>query len=201
VRAHPTRLAAFASVQPRAGHWAALEELHHARDGGLVGLGELSPHSQGYAVDDPVLGEILTLAADWRMPVNLHVTDPEGRDYPGRVATPLGDFVALARNFPTTRFILAHWGGLLPLHEPAAVGLDNVFYDTAASPVLYDETVWKRFLAVVPPERVLFGSDFPLNLFPRLDSAPDMARLIAEATRAGATDGVLHRNAERLLNR
>ena len=39
--------------------------------------------------------------------------------YAGK-ATPLKDFVRLARRHPATTFILAHWGGLLPLREPAA---------------------------------------------------------------------------------
>jgi predicted TIM-barrel fold metal-dependent hydrolase len=201
VRAHPDRLAAFATVQPRAGHWPTLDEMHRARDGGLVGVGELSPHAQGYAIDDPVFAEVLTLAADWKMPVNLHVSDPEGRDYPGRVATPLADFTQLARAFPNTRFVLAHWGGLLPLRDPVARALANVSYDTAASPLLYDAGIWRKFLAAVPEERVVFGSDFPLNLYPKQDDAPAMARLIAEAKAAGASDALLRGNAERLLTR
>ena len=199
VRAAPRRLAAFATLHPRAGHWPTLEEMHRARDGGLIGVGELSPHSQGFALDDPVFREVLTLASDWMMPVNLHVTDPTGRDYPGRVATPLADFVRLAQDFPTTRFILAHWGGALPLHDTSAATLTNVFYDTAASPLLYDESIWRRFAAVVPEDRVLFGSDYPLNLYPKRDAKPEMSRLIAEAKAAGAGAAVLGGNAERML--
>ena len=201
VQAHPGRLAAFATLHPRAGHWPALEELHRARDEGLVGIGELSPHAQGYGVDDSVFREVLTLAADWKMPVSLHVSDPERRDYPGRVATPLSDFTRLARECPATKFVLAHWGGLLPLHDPAALELENIFYDTAASPLLYDEDIWKKFLSVVPEDRVMFGSDYPLNLFPKLDAAPDMTRLIAQAKAAGVSEAVLGGNAERMLAR
>ena len=201
VRAHPRRLAAYATLNPRAGHWATLDEMHRVRDDGLVGVGELSPHSQGYAVDDAVFREVLMLAADWKMPVNLHVTDPDGRDYPGRVATPLEDFTQLAREFPKTRFVLAHWGGLLPIRDPAVAKLGNVFYDTAASPLLYDEKIWARFTAAVPGDRVLFGSDYPLNLYPQTDAGPQMSRLIAEAKAAGASDAVMRTNAERLLTR
>ena len=45
---------------------------------------------------------------------------PTGRPYPGRVATPLEDFLGLAGRFPRVRFILAHWGGQLPLRLPGA---------------------------------------------------------------------------------
>ena len=199
VRAHPDRLAAFATLHPAVGREATLTEMKRARNEGLVGLGELSPHSQGYSMDDAVFREVLSLAGEWRIPVNLHVTDPESCAFPGRIETPLADFSRLAREFPRTTFILAHWGGLLPLRDPSVLALPNVFYDTAASPLLYDAGVWSRFLAVVPAERILFGSDFPLNLFPKLDATPDMLRFVTEAKNADAPEAVMRGNAARLL--
>jgi predicted TIM-barrel fold metal-dependent hydrolase len=203
VRTHSDRLAAFAAVHPAAGRKATLEEVRRAKGEGLCGLGELSPHSQGYKVGDATFGAVLRLAAKLRLPVNLHVTDPDSREYPGRVETPLKDFMWLARKYPETTFILAHWGGLLPLRHPAVLKLPNVYYDTAASPLLYDEGIWRRFLAQVPPERVLFGSDYPLNVYPRIDAEPDMARLVAELHRCGLTAEQLRAvaggNAKRLL--
>ena len=95
--------------------------LQRVHDDGLIGLGELSPHSQGYAVDDPIFIEVLGLAGELKLPVNLHVTDPNCRDYPGRIATPLADFTRLAREFPNVNFVLAHWGGLLPLVDSSDV--------------------------------------------------------------------------------
>ncbi len=133
------------------------------------------------------------------------MTDPAGGKHPGRVETPLPELVRLARKYPQTNFILAHWGGLLPLRMTEARALKNVYYDTAASPLLCDEGIWRRFLAVVPKERVLFGSDFPLNVYPRIDAEPNMTRLVAEAHRAGLTaedlPAVLHDNAARLIFR
>lgn len=201
VQEHPGRLIAFATLHPGAGHWPTLGEMHRARDEGLVGIGELSPHSQGYGVDDPVLREVLTLAADWKMPVNLHVTDPATARYPGRVETPPDDFVRLAKEFPSTNFILAHWGGLLPLRDPEARELSNLYYDTAASPLLYERDIWGRFAAALPPGRVLFGSDYPLNVYPQLGAEPEMTRLIAEARQAGAGEPILRENTLRLLSR
>jgi len=199
VRAHPDRLAAFATVHPGAGRQASLAEVRRAHGEGLSGLGELSPHAQGYAVDDAVFRDVLALAGELKLPVNLHVTDPDGRDYPGRVETPLADFTRLARELPAVTFILAHWGGLLPLRDPEATSLKNVFYDTAASPLLYDDGVWRRLVDAVGAERVLFGSDYPLNLYPKLATGPEMTRLIAEAKASGATSAVLGGNAARLL--
>lgn len=187
VRRHPDRLAAFATLHPSAGRDATLEEIERSHAAGLRGLGELSPHAQGYAIDDPVFAAALDRAAELQWPVNLHVTDPESGAYPGRVATPLPDFLQLARAHPATSFVLAHWGGLLPLREPTARERPNLWYDTAASPLLYPESVWRRFLNVVPKEQVLFGSDHPLNLYPRIDPAPNLARFVAELHRAGLT--------------
>ncbi|HVU25394.1 MAG TPA: amidohydrolase family protein [Opitutus sp.] len=202
VRAHPARLSAFATIQPGGASPAAVAEaMRRARDEGLVGLGELSPHAQGYAVDNPGLRAALALAADWRWPVNLHVTDPNSRLYPGRVETPLEDFERLAREWPRVNFVLAHWGGLLPLRNVAAQALPNVFYDTAASPLVYDSSVWKRFLATVPEEKILFGSDFPLNLYPKVDATATMSRFIAEAAAGGASARVMRDNAAELLGR
>lgn len=199
IRTHPQRLAAFAALHPGRGHWPTLQEMHRARDEGFVGFGELSPHSQGYSVEDPVFHEALTLAADWNMPVNLHVTDPESRPFPGRVETPAADIERLTAAFPRTTFVLAHWGGLLPWRMPELAARGNVYYDTAASPLLYDAGIWGRFTAAVPRARVLFGSDYPLILYPRVGVEAEMARLVAEAREAGMGEDVLGANAARLL--
>ena len=80
MRAHPDRLAAFATVQPAAGGDAAVAELRRARRR-PDGPRRVSPHSQGYAIDDAAFGAVLTLAAELGLPVNLHVTDPASRPY------------------------------------------------------------------------------------------------------------------------
>ena len=203
IRLHPERLSAFATVHPAAGPAAIRAEVRRACDEGLSGLGELSPHSQGFSIEDGTWGEALDLAAQLRWPVTLHVTDPEGRSYPGRVSTPLDDFLKIAREFPRTNFILAHWGGLLPLRNPAAALPPNLYYDTAASPLLYDAGIWRRFAALAGQGKVLFGSDHPLNLYPALGSEPEIGRLLSEARSSGLPDGelnaLLRGNAEKLL--
>ncbi len=193
MRAHPDRLAACATVQPAAGT-AAFDEACRAMDDGLVGFGELSPHSQHFALADPVWRQILTLAAEWKVPVNLHVSDPAGRMYPGRVDTPLADFIRLAREFPAVRFILAHWGGGLAW-SPEAQALPNVWFDTAASPLLYGTEVWAK----TPPARVLFGSDYPLILYPKTGSTPGFSGLLSEAREAGVPAAVLGASAAGLF--
>lgn len=199
IRTHPDRLAAFATVHPAVGIEAAREEMRRARDEGLIGLGELSPHSQGYGVEDAVFQSILECAAELNWPVNLHVTDPASRPFPGRVETPAEDFLRLAKRHPGTTFILAHWGGLLPLADRTFGELRNVYYDTAASPLLYGSEVWSRATAALGSDRVLFGSDYPLNLYPRLDETPGLVRLVQEAQAAGMSDAIMGGNTAQLL--
>lgn len=194
LRGHPKRFLAFATVHPQAGT-AALDELRRAKDAGFSGVGELSPHSQQVPLDDPGWRAILSLAGELDMPVNLHVTDPDSKPYPGRVATPLPDFIRLAREFLGTKFILAHWGGGLAWAAEAA--LPNVWFDTAASPLLYGAEVWGK----APPGRVLFGSDYPLVLYPQQGGTAEIGGLVREARRAGAEDGIWAANALSLLGR
>jgi len=206
VRAHPDRLSAFATVQANAGE-VALDEVRRAKNDGLIGLGELSPHSQGVAVDDERWLALMTLAGELGMPVNLHVTEPESAAYPGRVETPLADFRAMARAFPQVRFILAHWGGRIWRATGEAGGRlpGNVWVDTAATPLLYgggEAGIWREGLAACGPERVVWGTDYPLALYPTEPDKPTMAGFLAEtrmkvsATEAG---GLLGGTVGRLL--
>jgi len=190
VRKHPDRLAAFATVHPAASV-AALHEARRAREDGLIGLGELSPHTQHNSIDR-TWQELLVLAGELGMPVNFHVTDPQSKPYPGRVETPLEDFIRIARDYPGTKFILAHWGGGLAWSAEAAA-LPNVWFDTAASPLLYGSEVWAK----AKNDRVLFGSDYPLVLYPNTEAVPGFAGLLTEARGAGAA--VLGGNAAKLF--
>jgi predicted TIM-barrel fold metal-dependent hydrolase len=187
VSEHPDRLAAFAALHPAAGREATLAEVRRARDEGLIGLGELSPYSQGHGLDDPVFRDALALAAELRLPVNFHVTDPLSKNYPGRVETPLADFSRLAREYPRTTFILSHLGGLLPLVDPSAVSWPNLFYDTAALPLIYPPDVLRRMLNVVGGEKVLFGSDYPLILFPGEETGPGFVRFLTQVSESRLT--------------
>jgi predicted TIM-barrel fold metal-dependent hydrolase len=201
VRAHPDRLAAFATANAHAGQ-AALDEVRRANDDGLVGLGELSPHSQGIALNNPWWIKLMELAVELKLPVNLHVTDPLSAAYPGRVETPLADFVRLAREFPQAKFILAHWGGGLAFDSECRP-LRNIYYDTAASPLMYGPDVWARGLNATHGERVLFGSDYPLVLYPKTERAHGFLDLLNEAKSGVLTEAqtaaVLGGNASKLF--
>jgi len=195
LRARPDRFSAFASVQPLAGK-AALEDLRRARDAGFCGVGEVFPAAQGFAMEEANWERVLAWAAEEKWPVNLHVPEPAGRDYPGRVDAPLRDYQNMARKHPRVTFIFAHWGGLLPLlalNPAVRADLRNVYFDSAASPLLYDASVYRQVADAVGAEKILFGSDYPLRVFPREQKEPDFERPLAEAKQSGLTKQELAR--------
>ncbi len=191
VQAHSERISACATWHPTLAPEPFLQAVKAA---GFVGVGELSPHSQGglgSVEKRERWAEFFAGAGRHGLPVNLHVTEPEGGDYLGKVPTPFEDVVGWAERFPETTFIWAHWGARLPLREgwvERVRKLSNVLYDTAASPLIYrDPKIWREMLDAVGSERVLFGSDFPLVLFPRDEGAKaEFAGLVSEARSVSA---------------
>jgi predicted TIM-barrel fold metal-dependent hydrolase len=203
-RRHPTRLIGFAAVQPAAGR-RALEALERALDEGLCGIGEILPQAQGFTLENPWWRRVVELSIARRIPVTLHATDPQSGAAAGP-KTPLGAYVRLAREYPEATLILAHWGGGLafdPGPEGGALPA-NLYFDTAASPLLYDPGVFRRAVGRVGASRILYGSDYPLLLHPRTDRVPGFQRFLGEIEGAGLDAGeraqILGSNARRLLS-
>jgi uncharacterized protein len=206
VRRWPERVMAFAIIQPKAGQ-QALDELHRCIDEGLCGLGELNPYAQGYKLDDPDFLRIAEFCADHNLPLNLHVNEEIGPHYLGKSSTPLRHYYELARRYPELKLILAHWGGGLFFYEimpRVRQELKNVWYDTAASPLLYPTAqVFKLALQALDHRKILYGSDYPLRLYPRRQAEPDFVPFIAEIDSLGLAeevyDDIMGGNAARLL--
>lgn len=203
--AHPESLSWFATVHPGSGE-RALDEVKWAAEAGASGLGELSPAGQGFSLRDPSFLRIAELAANLGLPINFHVNELLGRDRPGRRFDNLSDFQWLAAQLPGLQLILSHWGGMIPffeLNRAVRRDLKNVFYDTAASPLLYDPRIYRAVVDIVGPRKILFGSDYPLLLYPRKEREPGFTRLLNEITTSGLTDPeldlILSANARRLL--
>ena len=111
-------------------------------------------------------------------PINFHVTEPVGHDYPGRTATPFEDFLWLAREYPKLKIILSHAGGLFPFYElnpRIQKELNNVYYDLAACPLLYDSRLYRKLIDVVGYKKILWGTDYPLRIYPKIQSTPDFS--------------------------
>ncbi len=202
---YPDRLRGFATVQPLAGQ-AALDEIKRAIDSGLCGVGEILPYAQNHAIRDDAFLAVVELAIELDIPVCLHGAEPVGHDYPGRAYTPLQDYVWLAEQYPKLKLILAHLGGLLPFYElnsHTKKVMQNVYYDTAAVPLLYDPTVYRLVVEVVGPQKILYGSDYPLLIYPRRTRQPEFLNLLTEIRSSGVSETdlalILGENMQRLL--
>ena len=205
VRAHPDRIAGFAAVV--CGGPGFLEGTRRALDAGLCGLGELLPQAQGFTFKDDSWAALMEMAREYRVPTNLHVTDPLTTS-PGSCikATPLEPYIGLVRDFPDNTFILAHWGGGIPFYElnrRLAKQMKNVYYDTAASPLLYDKRVYRSVCDIVGADRVLWGTDYPLFTHPWIEKRPNFQHDLDDARTSGLSPlelaRVLGENTRRLL--
>jgi predicted TIM-barrel fold metal-dependent hydrolase len=185
------------TINPAVAGWE--REVRRAVDAGALGLGELRPHSQGW---DP-LGEdarrFYAAAEEARAVLLWHVSEPAGHAYPGKGGgIGPGELARVAETFPGLRMIGAHMGGGLAwfLQMPELrVALANVYFDTAAFPLLYDDKSVARLVDLAGPERVIFGSDYPL-LSPRRQLERIAPLLPPDAVRAvcGDTAGSLFRD-------
>jgi predicted TIM-barrel fold metal-dependent hydrolase len=208
--AHPDRIQAFASVNPAAGA-PAREALERALDAGLCGVGELLPQVQGGRLDDDDWSGVFALAAARGVPVNLHVTAPlSSMPESAMVVTPLDSYLQMIKAHQGTTFILAHWGGGLPFYELNSrlkPLFKNIYYDSAATSLLYDPSVFRRVVDITGPERILWGTDYPLLTHPRITKQPtfrhdleDVRGAVAALT-ASELEWILGGNMVRLLRR
>jgi len=161
----PRRIVPLCSVNPAWGD-AALDEIARCAKAGARGIGELHPDSQGFRLDDArLLKPLADLARQLGLVVLTHVSEPVGHEYPGKGRTAPHQALSFAEAFPDVRLICAHWGGGLPFYAmmpEVGAALRNVWFDSAASPFLYQPRVFAVAAQLVGPDKVLFGSDFPL---------------------------------------
>lgn len=206
-RQHRDRLIVLGTAQPRAGD-AALREFRRGIENGLAGLGELNADGQGFRLDDDGFLALAHAAIELRVPLLLHTNEPVGHAYPGKGQLPLAAIYALVKQLPALRLVLAHWGGGYPFYElmpEVRAASQNIFYDTAASPLLYSPGIFRAVANIVGAEKILFGSDFPLILYPKRRKEPEMQSFLDEVRGSGLSTQELGRvlggNAARVFGR
>lgn len=198
VARYPGRLVGLCCLDPFSPQAEA--ETRRCLDAGLSGIGELAFYQSGIdaaALDK--LAPLMALCLAKGLMAMIHTNEPVGHLYPGKTPNTLRQIYELVRRFPENKIVLAHWGGGLffyqLLKKEVKASLQNVYFDTAASPYLYDPDVYRVACELVGSEKILFGSDYPL-LGP--------ARYFAEMAAAGISDEDRGRicggNAARLLN-
>lgn len=197
VSRYPGRLVGLAAVQPTAGD-KALKELRHCVQGGVKGVGEMRPDIQGFDLSsDRVLTDIAAMLSEHRLIWLSHASEPVGHGYPGKGKLTPQVLYAFILRFPALGVVLAHWGGGLPFYAlmpEVRQALGSVYFDTAASPYLYEPAVYPLAIGLVGSGHILFGSDFPLMPQSRPLEEIQSLGLVAEDRQL-----ILGGNAHRLL--
>lgn len=197
MRRYPNRIYGMAVLQPTSGI-QAVRELERCARAGVIGLGELMPHGQGYKLSDiTLLMPIMEVVREHQLLVLSHCSEPVGHPYPGKGNVSLQDIVTFLTAFPDVRFVAAHWGGGLPFYAlmpEIQLITANVWYDTAATAYLYRQDIFPIVANLVGADRILFASDYGLLR---------QRRIIDHIAQSGLDDQavkmVLGGNAQRLL--
>ena len=197
MKRYPGRIYGMAVLQPTVGA-RAVRELERCAQAGMIGLGELMPHGQGYKLSDiPLLMPVIEVVRHYQLLVLSHCSEPVGHAYPGKGDVSLHDIVTFLTAFPDVRFVAAHWGGGLPFYSlmPEIQRITaNVWYDTAATVYLYQQSIFPIVARLVGAERILFASDYGLLRQRRIINHIEQSGLDAEEVKM-----VLGGNAQRLL--
>ncbi len=179
-RTYPKRLIPFACL-PLSTAPLAEKELDRCLSRGFRGIGEMAFYNGGMTPRERKrLSSVLRTLSGQSIPFLLHTNEPVGHHYPGKSLKDLGLIYQLLLDLPDVPLILAHWGGGFLFYElmpEVARAARNVFYDTAASPFLYDLRIYRIALKIVGPQRILFGSDYPLIAPARYFAELDRIRL------------------------
>ena len=159
------KLIPFSSVNPKFGI-KNNNELKNCILKGAKGIGEIHPSVQQLDMSDfKAWKGIMDIALDANIPIAIHCSEPIGHLYPGKGNVSLKQIYEFIKLFPHNKIVLSHWGGGLIFYElmkEVKKYFKNVYYDTAATSYLYKKDIFEISLKIVGPEKILFGSDFPI---------------------------------------
>src|SRR6266478_2210209 len=132
-----------------------IAEAERCLDRGARGI-KLHPRAQRFLLNDERLAPVFALAAERRVPILIHG---------GRGLPPIADHLRrLVDAYPAAQLIIAH-AGIADLS-----GLARHFAGKAG--VFFDTSVWSpidllSFFHLVPPEQVVYASDYPYGMQPQ----------------------------------
>jgi uncharacterized protein len=193
----PDRVIPFAVLSANGGE-KAHRETERTLSAGFAGIGELAVYHRGWSRESlEDLGPSLELARSYGVPVLIHVNEPVGHYYPGKILVDFQGLLGVIEANPHVDFILAHFGGgvfIYALMPEIGRSLARTYLDTSACPFLYDSRIFDIASRVLEPQRILFGSDYPLL---------PLSRYLKEMDRAGLDNGlkaaILGENAAKLF--
>ena len=177
---------------------------------GFVGFGEHHPDLVGHDLYRPEVLAVMDLACELGVPINFHVSEPLGHFYYGKSHNPVEEYFWLIGRYPELKMIMSHWGGGIAFFEaiPALRPfLKNVYYDVAASRLFFDiKQSMEQITRIVDPQKLFYGSDYPLLLQP--DEYPDeldprfihdRCDFLKTSVPSGVIDGIMGLNFAKLL--
>ena len=154
VEAHP-EFKGFITLHQDLSEEEVISEVVWACECGMKGI-KLHPDFQKFNIDDEI-AEKFYRAASGKLPILLHMGD-DRYEYskPKRLA-------AMAKKYPDTTFIAAHFGGYRCWDEsPIYKGLDNVYFDTCSSLPFISKDRARELIDMFGAEKFFFATDFPM---------------------------------------
>jgi predicted TIM-barrel fold metal-dependent hydrolase len=197
VSRYPERLVGFCAVQPQSQGAAA--EIERCAKGGIKGVGEMRPDIQLLDLSDELtMAPLVEALIKHKLILLTHASEAVGHDYPGKGNITPDVLYPFITSFPELTIVCAHWGGGLPFYAlmpEVKKAMANVFFDTAASPLLYTPEIYNQVIQLVGADKILFGSDYPLLAPSRLIKEIKALKLGEETENL-----IMSANARRLLD-
>lgn len=198
VARYPKRLVGFCAVKLESPQ--AAREIERCAKSGIKGVGELRPDVQ---LLDPgnkqIMEPVIKVMREHNLILLTHASEPVGHHYPGKGTITPDILYSFITSFPDLPLVCAHWGGGFPFYAlmpEVKEAMDNVFFDTAASPFLYSHKIYSQVIQLVGADKILFGSDYPLLGQSRIIEEIKSLELEEEVKAK-----ILGGNAQRLLNK
>ncbi len=180
---YPKRLIAFCMVQPLAGD-KAIKEIERCAQNGAKGIGEMRPDLQGFDLKDrKAIKPLIEAVMKSNLIFLIHASEPVGHQYFGKGEITPNVIYPFILDFPELKLVCAHWGGGLPFYAlmpEVEKAFSNVFFDTAATPLLYKPQIFCQVAEILSSDKILFGSDYPLLSPKRIINQVESANLSEE---------------------
>lgn len=162
-------------------------EVDWALANGFKGI-KLHPDFQKFYIDDESVEKFYRAASD-KLPILFHIGD-DRYDYsqPARL-------VKMAKKYPNTNFIAAHFGGYRCWGEASIYqGLKNVYFDTCSSLPMISTKLAKEIIDMLGADRFFFATDFPM-----WDATEELERFYQLPLTEEEREMILGGNIKRLL--
>jgi predicted TIM-barrel fold metal-dependent hydrolase len=175
----------------------AIPEIERCVANGIKGVGEIRLSTESLN-DLEILRPAIEIIIEKGLILLIHASEPVGHVYPGKGDTAPGSLYLLIEAFPDLKLVCAHWGGGLPFYAlmpEVNQALKNVYFDSAASPFLYEPRIYLNVVNLAGADKILFGSDYPLLKLSRLIQEIEAADLTIETK-----NQILAGNAKKLLD-